>query len=61
MNIFWIIVTSFLSWYVIGCAVLAGIDKDSQLFEWAGRAPYRLGGLVPLFWPVILFFYFKNR
>ena len=39
----------------LGAAVLASIDKDGELLEWAEAAPSSwLSGLVVVLWPVVV-------
>ena len=49
-------------WFISGCIVCTMIDDEHRrLLHWADKAPYGLGCLIPLFFPVLLFFYIKNK
>ena len=51
-----------LSWVLLGAAVLASIDKDGELLEWAEAAPSSwLSGLVVVLWPVVVCAYLLLR
>ena len=59
---------AYLVWHVTGCAVLTIIDDEQQsLLKWAdgfksgGCVGAFIGMFVPDFFPIILFYYFKNR
>ena len=51
-----------LSWVPLGAAVLAFIDKDGELLEWAKASPSSwLSGLVVVLWPVVVCAYLLLR
>jgi len=61
MTILFIISIAFVIWYFTGCIIMVIIDKNGELLDWSKKAPYGLDWLVPTFFPVILYFYFKNK
>lgn len=50
-----------LAWIIIGCAALATFDREDQLLIWTHSAPYGLGFLVILLWPVVLAAFYRRR
>lgn len=52
------IIIGLIIWYLIGCVVLAAIDENEELFEWAksGKGFYFL--LVVMFFPIVVYKYF---
>lgn len=49
-------------WYIVGCGVLAAIDKDDRLLEWSKNCPLPGGHLlVVTFWPAVIYFYFRKK
>ena len=50
------------SWFVIGGITLALIDDENEsLYRWADEGPDILGALMVMFFPVVLFYWLKNR
>lgn len=46
---------------LLGCLVLAFIDRDGQLLKWVRQAPHWvLKGAVVQLWPVVLWMYFRK-
>ena len=52
-----------IAYTIIGCSILAFIDRDKQLLNWAKSFPIEGLGvpLVIMAWPIILYFYIKNK
>lgn len=51
-----------LVWYILGILVLAWIDKDGRLFNWASTAPilWFFHGVI-LLWPVVVWAYYRDE
>lgn len=60
MIFFWIPV-GLVVWFVIGCAVLATIDRDERLFWWAVASPYGMCPIIVMAWPWVTAVYWFNR
>lgn len=57
---FIILLLIFLVWHFIGCVILAFIDKDHKIKDWADKAPFALDMFVPMSWPLVLWFYYRK-
>jgi hypothetical protein len=61
MHVGLIALLCLIAWYVIGCGVLAAVDKREELFRWASQAPSELlYVLVVLSWPVVVWHYYRR-
>lgn len=55
-------IIGLFAWLFTGCGVLAAIDGDNRLFNWAKSAPLPLlYEITVLTWPYILWLWWKNR
>lgn len=62
MIILWVLGAVLLN-YLFGCVVYTYIDKDEKLLEWVDSAPLPTlaSFVVPMMWPVVLVFWWKNK
>lgn len=60
----WIFITfGIISWFVLGCAVLAGIDTNQELFEWVwDKAPNGCFSMLAIFlFPIVAIYYIYRK
>lgn len=44
---------AILVWMLVGCVILATIDRRGALLAWSKEAPYGLGCFVVALWPIV--------
>jgi nitrate reductase NapE component len=57
------IIVGIVIWFILGCAVLAGIDRNQELYEWVwDKAPNGLFSMLAIFlFPIVAIAYIYRK
>lgn len=61
MSVLLYVLVGLLLWMLVGCVLLATIDTRGELLAWTKEAPYGLGVLVILLWPIVIVVFLRRK